>query len=58
MHATEYARELVSRASPSRLSNLAVSDYVENTLRSLDFETERVQYDDEFGVRKVNVIGK
>ena len=58
MQALEFARELVSHASPSRLSNLAVSDYVENTLRSLDCETERVEYDDENGVRKVNVIGK
>jgi acetylornithine deacetylase len=58
MQAVDYARELVSRASPSRVSNRDVSDYVERVLRSLDFETERVEYDDECGVRKVNVIGR
>ena len=58
MHTIDYARELVSRASPSRIANVAVSDYAEQALRSLDFDTERVEYDDENGVRKVNVIGK
>jgi acetylornithine deacetylase len=58
MQALEFATEMVSRASPSRISNADVSDYAERTLRSLRFETERVEYDDERGVRKVNVIGK
>lgn len=58
MHAIDYARELVSHASSSRISNAAVSDCAEQALRSLDFETERIEYDDENGVRKVNVIGK
>jgi acetylornithine deacetylase len=58
MQALDIARELVSRASPSRISNAEVSDYAERTLRSVDFETERVEYDDERGVRKVSVIGK
>jgi len=58
MQAIDIARELVSIASPSRMSNVEVSDCAERLLRSLDFETERVEYDDENGVRKVNVIGK
>jgi acetylornithine deacetylase len=58
MQALDYARELVGIASPSRVSNVAVSDCAERILRSLDFETERVEYDDENGVRKANVIGK
>ncbi len=58
MQSLDIASELVSRASPSRISNADVSDVAERTLRSLDFETERVEYDDERGVRKVNVIGK
>ena len=58
MQTADHARELVGRASPSRLSNAEVSAYVEQTLQSLDFETERVEYDDENGVRKVNVLGK
>src|SRR3990172_4346531 len=58
MQALDYTRELVSRRSPSRLSNAEVSDYVERTLRSLDFETERIDYHDENGVLKVNVAGR
>jgi acetylornithine deacetylase len=49
---------MVRRASPSHLSNADVSDYAERELRSIGFETERVEYDDERGVRKVNIIGK
>src|SRR5262245_59151205 len=58
MQALEFATEMVSRASPSRVSNAEVSDYAERTLQSLQFETERVEYNDERGVHKVNVIGK
>ena len=58
MDALEYDRELVKFESTSVLSNAQVSDYVEETLRSLDFTTERLEYDDENGVRKANVIGK
>jgi acetylornithine deacetylase len=58
MDALRYARELIAFDSVSRRSNVAVSEHVEATLRSLDFETERVEYDDAAGVRKVNVIGR
>jgi acetylornithine deacetylase len=51
-------RELVAFDSVSRRSNAAVSDYVQATLRALGFETERVEYDDPHGVRKVNVVGR
>ncbi len=58
MQVLDYARELVSLASPSRVSNVAVSDSAERILQSIEFETERVEYVDENGVHKVNVIGK
>ena len=58
MDALHYARELVAFDSVSRRSNAAVSDWVEGTLRALGFETERVEYDDAEGVRKVNVLGR
>ncbi len=58
MTSLQYAQELVRFESTSVLSNVAVTDHVESVLRSLGFDTERVDYDDEHGVRKANVIGK
>jgi acetylornithine deacetylase len=58
MNALEYAQELIRRRSTSVLSNLEVSDYVEQTLQALGFETERIEYEDARGMLKVNVFGK
>ena len=58
MNALDYARELVRFESTSMLSNAAVSDCVEQHLRRLGFETERLEYSDAAGVRKVNIVGK
>ena len=58
MEALQYVKELLAFDSTSVRSNRAVSECVEETLRKLDFVTERVEYDDSNGVRKVNVIGK
>lgn len=58
MLALDFTQQLVSIASPSRISNAAVSGCVERLLRSIEFETERVEYDDDSGVRKVNVLGR
>ena len=58
MDPLQIAQELIRRRSPSRLSNVDVSDYVQQTLEALDFDTERVEYEDEYGVLKVNVLGK
>ncbi|HVV99157.1 MAG TPA: M20 family metallopeptidase [Planctomycetaceae bacterium] len=58
MDALDYARELVSFDSTSRLSNLDVSDAVERFLRRLGFEVERIEYDDPHGVHKANVIAR
>lgn len=58
MNALTYAKELIAFDSTSCHSNVEVTDYVEQTLRRLDFEIERIEYEDGHGVRKANVIGK
>ncbi len=58
MDALQYAKELVAFESTSVLSNVSVSDYVEQILEKLGFATERIEYDDADGIRKANVIGK
>ena len=58
MDALQYAQDLVSFESTSNLSNASVSDYVQRKLEDQQFETERIEYDDPHGVRKVNIVGK
>ena len=58
MKALEYDKELVRFESTSVLSNASIGDYAEKTLKRLGFATERIEYEDAEGVRKVNVIGK
>ncbi len=58
MSPLDYAHELVSFDSVSLVSNLAVTDYVQETLQRLGFETERLEYVDPYGVRKASVVGK
>jgi|694.fasta_scaffold00158_21 acetylornithine deacetylase len=58
MEVLKYAQDLVAFDSVSRNSNVAVSDYVELQLRKLHFEVERLEYIDDAGVRKVNLLGK
>ncbi len=58
MNALDYTRELVSFGSISSMSNVEVCDYLERTLKKLEFETERIDYTDAAGVKKSNVVGK
>ena len=58
MDSLQYTKELVAFESTSILSNLPVGDYVQQTLQRLGFATERIEYDDANGVRKVNIVGK
>lgn len=58
MNALNYAQNLVSYDSISRKSNVAVSNYVDDTLQSLGFQTERIDYQDANGVQKSCVVGK
>lgn len=56
MDALSYNRELIAFESISRLSNVAISDQVEQWLTGMDFEIERLEYDDPHGVRKVSLV--
>ncbi len=58
MDAIAYAKDLVSFESPSYLSNMPVTDYVEESLKRLGFGIERLEYNDAAGVRKACVVGK
>ena len=58
MNSLQYDQDLIAFESTSVFSNAPVSDYVQETLTKLDFETERIEYNDDNGVQKVNVIGK
>lgn len=58
MKALEFAQRLVAFDSVSRKSNIEVSDYVANELRRLQFDVERLEYTDDNGVRKANLVAK
>jgi acetylornithine deacetylase len=58
MDALEYTRELVEFESTSVFSNVPITEYAEQNLRSLGFETERVDYKDVHGEAKANVVAK
>lgn len=58
MQAVDYAKELIQFESTSRLSNVDVSNYVDETLKRLGFETERIEHNDAAGIRKMSVVGK
>jgi acetylornithine deacetylase len=58
MDALDYARDLIAFDSISPVSNCAVTDYAEAQLKRLGFETERLEYNDELGIRKASVVGR
>ncbi len=58
MNALEYTKNLVAFESTSSLSNVPVTEYVEDVLKKLDFATERIDYVDAKGLPKANVVGK
>lgn len=49
---------MIDIKSVSRWNNVEVSEYVESWLKEHGFETEWLEYKDEFGERKVNIVGK
>lgn len=57
-NAVECASRLVAVDSVSSISNSTVSDVVEDMLRSLNFQVERLEFRDPQGTLKVNIIGK
>ena len=58
MNALQYTRELVAFPTVSSSSNAAICVYLEQVLKKLGFETERIEYVDSSGVDQVNVVGK
>lgn len=52
------ASELIEFDSVSSVSNVSITDCLEERLKRLRFETERINYDDERGVAKSNLIAK
>ena len=58
MDVLAYTKELVAHESTSCLSNIPVADTVEQRLRDMGFTIERLEYDDDRGVRKACIVGK
>lgn len=58
MQALEYLQELIPFPSVSSSSNNAISDCVEQWLRKLEFEIERLEYQDHRGVGKSCLIAR
>lgn len=56
--ALDDAQELIRFATPSRVSNVEISEQVRRRLAELGFETEWIEYTDPQGVRKANVVGR
>ena len=53
LDALQYTSEMIKFESTSCLSNVEVTNYGEDALRSLGFTTERVDYVDRNGVAKL-----
>ena len=58
MQAVEYLQELIPFPSVSTESNSDITDCVAAWLVKLGFETERLDYLDERGVKKSNILGR
>ncbi|HUG18012.1 MAG TPA: M20 family metallopeptidase [Planctomycetaceae bacterium] len=58
MNAVEYLKQLIPFPSVSNTSNAAISNRVAEMLTELQFEVERLEYDDPNGVRKVSLVAK
>lgn len=56
--ALDIASELIEFDSVSSRTNVPVTEYVEYRLKQLKFDVERIDYIDEQGVAKANIMGK
>ena len=54
----QLTQELVAIQSASQISNVAITDYIEELLQGENFEVERLEYDDAQGLRKANLVAK
>ena len=58
MNALSLVKELIKIESPSNISNVAVSDFLQQELEHIGFAVERLEYLDVNEVRKVSLVGK
>jgi len=56
--ALQYAKDIISFDTTSSLSNVALTAHLEDRLKQMGCRTERLEYEDENGVRKASVVGK
>ncbi|MEM7128805.1 MAG: M20/M25/M40 family metallo-hydrolase [Chloroflexota bacterium] len=54
----QLASDLIAIKSVSQISNVAVSDRIEEALTQADFTVERLTYTDDAGFEKVSLVGK
>ena len=54
----QVTKELIAFNSISANSNAAVSDYIQDQLDRVGFQVERITYQDDNGVEKVNLVGR
>jgi acetylornithine deacetylase len=58
MNAVEHLSELIRFDSVSSKSNVPITDHIERLLKERGFKVERLEYDDQAGVRKASIVGK
>ena len=58
MEALRLTEQLIGFESPSDISNVAVSNFLQDRLQEDGFKVERLEYDDANGIRKVSLVGK
>ena len=58
MDALDYLNDLVPMNTSSNRSNLPIADYLEEELKRLNFETERIEYEDSNSVKKASIVAK
>ncbi|MCB8962369.1 MAG: M20/M25/M40 family metallo-hydrolase [Ardenticatenales bacterium] len=58
MNVIELTQALVRQPSVSRWSNVAITDYLEEQLRGLECQIERLEYTDPEGERKASLVAK
>jgi acetylornithine deacetylase len=58
MDTVEELRQLIAFPSVSRESNVDITEHIQQRLQALEFQTERVDYDDECGTPKSCVVAR
>ena len=58
MGVIELTKDLISYNSTSAISNVEIADFLTEKLTALDFEIEKIEYNDENSIQKVNLVAK